>query len=47
MTGRGGEIDPVPEGAELRGIGRDEANVLGSGATEVTLLFSESDPGPC
>lgn len=39
-------FDPVPEGAELRGIGSDEANVLGSGATEVTLLFSKSYPGP-
>lgn len=44
--GSGMESDPVPEGAELRGIGTDDANVLGSGATEVTLLFSKSYPGP-
>lgn len=36
--------DPVPEGAELRGMGTDEANVLGRGATEVTLLFTKSFP---
>lgn len=46
VKGSGREFDPVPKGAELRGIGRDEANVLGSGATEVTLLFGELYPGP-
>lgn len=44
--GRGMEFNPVPEGAELRGIDRDEADVLGSGATEVTLLFSALYSGP-
>lgn len=44
--GRGMEFNPVPEGTELRGIGRDEADVLESGATEVTLLFSALYPGP-
>lgn len=46
MNVGGLEFDLVLEGAELRGIGTDEANVLGSGATEVTLLFSASFPGP-
>ena len=44
--GRGMEFNPVPEGIELIGMGRDEADVLGSGATEVTLLFSALYPGP-
>lgn len=44
--GMGMELDAIPEGAELRSIERDEADVLDSGATEVTLLFSEAYPAP-
>lgn len=44
--GRGLGDGSVLQGVELSETGRDEANMVGKGATEVTLLFVRSYPGP-